>query len=83
MSLISTMSVGLQPVSYALSSLLLGRGIVQPWSLFLICGLMLVTMMVLTAVPRDFRQAEDHPLWQVADSRNMRDPLELEANSID
>jgi MFS family permease len=63
MSLLTLMSVGLGPVSYALCSVLLERRWAAPDTLLLIGGLSLGTVGLSLLLFRSFRQMEEHPLW--------------------
>lgn len=64
MSLLSLMSMGLQPVSYTLSSFLLDQKIFTPQTLLLLGGSMMTVMGVSILLLRDFRNMEKHPEWQ-------------------
>lgn len=64
MSLLSLMSMGLVPVSYAVSSFVLQRGVLTVRSLFIVCGVAEAVILLACILFRDFRQMESHPLWQ-------------------
>jgi MFS family permease len=63
MSLLTLMSVGLGPVSYALCSVLLERRWAAPDTLLLVGGLALGTIGLSLLLFREFRRMEEHPLW--------------------
>jgi hypothetical protein len=64
MSLLALMSIGLQPVSYTLTSFLLEQEIFTPQILLLVGGLLMAIMGVSILLVRDFRRMEEHPEWQ-------------------
>lgn len=64
MSLITLMSVGLVPVSYAASSFVLQQHLVTVPELLLVCGLATTVVFGAMYLFRSFREAESHPLWQ-------------------
>ncbi|QQE75593.1 MFS transporter [Brevibacillus composti] len=63
MSLLTFMSVGLGPVSYALCSYLLERKILAAHTLLLVGGAAIGVLGLGLLMFRHFRQAEQHPLW--------------------
>ena len=63
MSLLTLMSIGLSPVSYALSGLVLQQGwLTDSWLIFVGGGVIGVFSLVLLTIP-EFRRIEDHPRW--------------------
>ncbi|RIV18372.1 MFS transporter [Alicyclobacillaceae bacterium I2511] len=66
MSLLTLMSIGLSPVSYALSGVILQQGwLSDAWLIFVGGGVIGVFSLVLLILP-EFRRIEDHPRWQEA-----------------
>lgn len=63
MSLLSLMSIGLGPVSYALCSFALEHKIATPGLLLFAGGIALALVGVSLLLFREFRRAEQHPAW--------------------
>lgn len=63
MALATLMAIGLAPVSYALTSLVLQHG-VEVRVMLLVCGIVLGAVFLLLYLSRDFRQMESHPRWR-------------------
>ncbi|USG67223.1 MFS transporter [Brevibacillus ruminantium] len=63
MSLLTFMSVGLGPVSYALCSFLLNKKLLAASSLLMVGGTAVGLIGLSLILFRHFRQAEQHPLW--------------------
>ncbi|MGZ4122538.1 MAG: MFS transporter [Tumebacillaceae bacterium] len=57
------MAIGLNPVSYAVSSYILQQGVISASTLFLIGGLSVAVLGLITVSIPDFRHAEEHPAW--------------------
>lgn len=64
MSLLSLMSIGFGPVSYALCSFLLAKNIATPGLLLLIGGIIFASISLCLLFFRSFRQMEQHPNWK-------------------
>ncbi|TKI54423.1 MFS transporter [Brevibacillus antibioticus] len=64
MSLLSLMSIGFGPVSYALCSFLLAKNITTPRLLLFFGGIMFVSISLSLFFFRSFRQMEQHPNWK-------------------
>lgn len=64
MSLLSFMSIGLVPVSYAASSLILQQQSIPLRLLLLICGLTMAVFWGAMLLLPSFRHMEDHPIWK-------------------
>ncbi|WP_053958761.1 MFS transporter [Sulfobacillus thermosulfidooxidans] len=64
MSLFSLMSVGLTPLSYALSALVLHSHLLRPANLMLLGGMIVAIFCAALIFQRDFRSMEQHPRWQ-------------------
>jgi hypothetical protein len=69
MSLLSLTSMGLGPVSYALTSFILQHGIADAQTVMITGG----TLMAITGLSimlfRDFRTMEEHPSWKIVGSQ--------------
>ncbi|MCM3471482.1 MFS transporter [Brevibacillus borstelensis] len=63
MSLLTTMSIGLGPVSYALCSFLLETKMLEAGTLLLVGGIAVGLLGMSLILFRHFREAEQHPLW--------------------
>lgn len=63
MSLLSLMSFGITPISYALASFLLENGVLTAPMLFYIGGIGMALLGPLTFAVREFRNSEKHPRW--------------------
>jgi MFS family permease len=57
------MAIGLNPVSYAVSSYILQQGVISANTLFLIGGSTVAVIGIFTVMIPEFRRAEDHPAW--------------------
>ncbi|POB11583.1 MFS transporter [Sulfobacillus sp. hq2] len=66
MSLLTLMSVGLVPVSYGMSSLILRMHWLGPASLMIVGGAIIALFCAMLWFQPDFRQMESHPRWQQA-----------------
>ncbi|OLZ09589.1 MFS transporter [Sulfobacillus thermosulfidooxidans] len=64
MSLLSLMSVGLTPLSYALSALVLNAHLLQPAQLMFVGGMIVTIFCAALIFQRDFRLMEQHPRWK-------------------
>lgn len=64
MSLFSMMSMGLGPVSYALSSFILQQQLASPRALIFTGGLVMTILGLSTLLLRDFREMEENPVWK-------------------
>ncbi len=64
MSLLTLMSVGLTPVSYALSALAIHRHLLSPQALMFGGGSIVAILCAALIFQRDFREMENHPRWQ-------------------
>ncbi|WDL99630.1 MFS transporter [Alicyclobacillus sp. ALC3] len=71
MSLLTMMSVGLVPVSYAASSFVLQQHQISTQGLLLGCGIAVAVLFGALYLFRDFRQVESHPLWNVKTNEGM------------
>jgi MFS family permease len=64
MSLLTFMSMGLSPVSYALCSLILDRNLASPQALLIIGGILLGTIGLSLLLFPEVRRMEEHPEWR-------------------
>jgi MFS family permease len=64
MSLLTFMSLGLSPVSYALCSMILDRNLASPPALLIIGGILLGTIGLSLILFPEVRRMEDHPEWR-------------------
>lgn len=68
MSLLTLMSVGLAPVSYALCSWLLSARLLTPDRLILAAGFLLALLFLSMFFIPEYRTMEDHPRWRLGQS---------------
>lgn len=67
MSLLTLMSVGLTPVSYGLSALILRTRLLSPQGLMMVGGLVIALFCAALIFQPDFRHMESHPRWKHAE----------------
>ncbi|WP_340249598.1 MFS transporter [Brevibacillus borstelensis] len=72
-SLLTTMSIGLGPVSYAICSFLLQKQILEADTLLLVGGFAVGLLGMSLILFRHFRQAEQHPLWAQQGIKNKQE----------
>lgn len=77
MSLLSLMSVGFGPVSYALCSFLLAKNIATPGLLLFFGGIIFASVSLSLFFFRSFRQMEQHPNWKKPAMEEERLPATL------
>lgn len=77
MSLLSLMSVGFGPVSYALCSFLLAKNIATPGLLLFFGGIIFASVSLSLFFFHSFRQMEQHPNWKKPSMEKERLPATL------
>ncbi len=73
MSLLSLTSMGLGPVSYALTSFILEHGIANAQTVMITGGTLMAFTGLSIILFRDLRTMEEHPSWKNVDSHKHRD----------